>query len=83
MWQAAPAYPSVVAYDKNGLRIVFSFAKPGGASSPSSIVTASFENSTATDMEQFALLVSLPKVRRRVVVSRKLVCMRLTGRVSS
>lgn len=66
---AAPAYPDVVAYDKAGVRIVYSFSKPQGPDSPVTVIDAKFSNANPAPLDNFALLVSLPRYLEKEITA--------------
>ena len=62
-------FPSMEVYSRNGVIIVFSFAKPEGDNAASCVVVATATNNSATLVTGYQLQISLPKVSvRRVAV---------------
>ncbi|KAL6057010.1 AP-1 complex subunit gamma [Balamuthia mandrillaris] len=55
------AYPPLTAFQKNGLNIVFTFAKPGGPSDSKTHITMTATNSTNTPFHNFVFQVAVPK----------------------
>jgi len=55
------SYPSLTAFSKNGLNVVFAFKKPGGQASDTTIITSTTTNSTPTPIVDFQLQAAFPK----------------------
>jgi AP-1 complex subunit gamma-1 len=59
---AAQTFPSVVAFDKDGLKVSLSFSKPSGPASATTVVVATASNSDAAKpVSSLALQAAVPK----------------------
>lgn len=55
------AFPDLVAWEKNGVRVVFSFVKPDPSSPGTTKVVATYSNSTASPVTGFVFQAAVPK----------------------
>jgi len=56
-------FPTITAFEKNGLNINFSFSDAGSQGVGSFLVTMNATNSQATPMESFLFQSAVPKVK--------------------
>ncbi len=58
---STPAGPSITAFEKAGLKVVFELSKPNPADPSQTRIECKFSNATAFNMEKFVLQAAVPK----------------------
>ena len=67
-YDPAAAAPRIVAFEGNGLRVLFDFKKPNGPDSGDTTILATFTNASTVPFTNFQFQVAVPKVRTGPVV---------------
>lgn len=67
---AGPSFPSIVAFEKDGLRINFDFSKPA-ANSQQTTIKATYTNSGPAPFTDFVFQAAVPKVRESWAVTSR------------
>ena len=60
---ASPSFPPLTAFEGNGLKVVFHFAKDPASSPQCTVITADITNESPLPMTDFVFQAAVPKVR--------------------